>query len=586
VSPSRLPQLPSSFRFRIPLLVLLASIGLTALAVVDAQRALRSQQEVTERALREYATFAAWSYAQHLNEAVSTLLRESLGAVNHGDGMHTAPQVPAARDLAHYLPWDAICMCHRARSGPNPSTFFALRIGSDRLDVALNSHPDPAYGWEVDRPIPEPLSNGVAGDYSPAEKRYLVDTLTRRIRFAAQPDHGYTLVVGETNDGPMLTAYTLMPTSWGDTMVYGARYSTTALSGVLSGVLDGSGLLPSTFTEGRRNRDVLAIRVRDRAGRPIFDSAPGLTSPLESHIDLPSRVGALGVDALIRPEVAGTLIIGGTAPSRLPILLGVLGLAAALAVVAVAQLRREGELARLRADFVSSVSHELRTPLAQIKLYLETLRLGRAKTDAERDWSLGHIDRETTRLHYLVENVLRFSRFGHGDATEAVRTNLGEEVESIVDEFRPLAASRRVQIVTSIEARPTLDLRPEALRHLLLNLLDNAVKYGPNEQTVCVSLGQRDGEVVLSVADEGPGVPVREREQIWTPFTRGAASRAKGGSGIGLTIVREVVQQHGGRCWVEPVVPHGARFVITLPLHASPLPNGRPPVADSSWHAS
>jgi signal transduction histidine kinase len=270
----------------------------------------------------------------------------------------------------------------------------------------------------------------------------------------------------------------------------------------------------------------------------------------------------------------------------LPILLGVLGLAAALAVVAVAQLRREGELARLRADFVSSVSHELRTPLAQIKLYLETLRLGRAKTDAERDWSLGHIDRETTRLHYLVENVLRFSRFGRGETTEAVRTNLGEEVESIVEEFRPLAASRRVQIVTSIEARPTLDLRPEALRHLLLNLLDNAVKYGPNEQTVCVSLGQRDGEVVLSVADEGPGVPVREREQIWTPFTRGAASRAKGGSGIGLTIVREVVQQHGGRCWVEPVVPHGARFVITLPLHASPLPNGRPSVADSSWHAS
>jgi signal transduction histidine kinase len=584
-----LPQLrlPSSFRFRVPLVVLLASIGLTALAVVDAQRAVRSQQAVTERALREYATFAAWSYAQHLNETLTTLLRESLGAVNHGNDMHTSPRIPEARELAHYLPWDAQCMCHRARSGPSPSTFFALKIGSDRLDVGLNTHSDPMHGWEVDRPMPEPLALGFAGDYSHAEKKWLVDTLTRRIRRAGQPDHGYTLVVGGTADGPLLAAYTLMPTSWGDTMVYGARYSTQAVTGVLSDVLDGNGLLPSTFTEGRRNRDVLAVRVRDRSGNTLFDSAPGLTSPLEAHIDLPGRAGALGVDAIIRPEVAGTLIIGGAAPSRLPFLLGLLGLAAALAVVAVAQLRREGELARLRADFVSSVSHELRTPLAQIKLYLETLRLGRAKTDAERDWSLGHIDRETTRLHHLVENVLRFSRFGRSDMTAASPTNIGEEVERVVDEFRPLAASRHVRIITTIDASPTLALRPEAVRHLLLNLLDNAVKYGPNEQTVRVVLTQRDGEVVLSVADEGPGVPVREREEIWTPFARGAAARAKGGSGIGLTIVREVVEQHGGRCWVEPASSAGgARFVITLPLHAAVVPNGRAPLANPSWHAS
>lgn len=579
-------SLPSSFRFRVPLVVLLASIGLTALAVVDAQRAVRSQQAITQRALREYATFAAWSYAQHLNEALTTLLRESLGAVNHGDNMHTSARVPDAGDLAHYLPWDAQCMCHRARSGPNPATFFALKIGSERLDVGLNTPADPMHGWEVDRPMPEPLAMGFAGDYSPNERKWLVDTLTRRIRRAGQPDHGYTLVVGETDSIPVVAGYTLMPTSWGDTMVYGARYSTRALSEMLSAVLDGNGLLPATFTEGRRNRDVLAVRVHDRDGHPLFDSAPGLGSPLEAHIDLPGRSGALGVDAIIRPEVAGTLIIGGAPPSRLPFLLGLLGLAAALAVVAVAQLRREGELARLRADFVSSVSHELRTPLAQIKLYLETLRLGRAKTEAEREWSLGHIDRETTRLHYLVENVLRFSRLGRGDATSAEPSNLAEEVEHVVDEFRPLAASRRVHLVTRIEARPTLAMRPEALRHILLNLLDNAVKYGPNEQTVRVTLAQRDGVVELSVADEGPGVSANEREQIWSPFARGAAASAKGGSGIGLTIVREVVEQHDGRCWVDPVSgSRGARFIVTLPMRA-PEPKERAPLADPTWQRS
>lgn len=579
--------LPSSFRFRVPLIVLLASIGLTALAVVDAQRAVRSQQAVTQRALREYATFAAWSYAQHLNEVLAALLRESLGAVNHGDNMHTSPRVPEARELAHYLPWDMQCMCHRARNGPNPSTFFAMKIGADRLDVGLNTHSDPRNGWEVDRPMPEQLAMGFSSDYPPDEKRWLVDTLTRRIRGAGQVDHGYTLVVGETREGPLIAAYTLMPTAWGDTMVYGARYSIQTLAQLLSAVLDGNGLLPATFTKGRRNRDVLAVRVRDRSGNALFDSAPGLTSPLEAHIELPGRAGTLGVDAIIRPEVAGTLIIGGAPPSRLPFLLGLLGLAAALAVVAVAQLRREGELARLQADFVSSVSHELRTPLAQIKLYLETLRLGRAKTDAEREWSLGHIDRETTRLHYLVENILRFSRFGRDDTTVAAPANLADEVERVVDEFRPLAASRRARLVATIGARPTLAMRPEALRHVLLNLLDNAVKYGPNEQTVRVALDVRDGEVVLSVADEGPGVPVREREQIWAPFLRGTAARAKGGSGIGLTIVREVVEQHGGRCWVEPATTAGgARFVVTFPLRPAPAPNERALGGAPTWQRS
>ena len=567
-----LRQLPSSYRFRVPLLVLLASIGLTAVAVVDAQRALKSQQAIARRALREYATFAAWSYAQHLDEVLTNLSREALGAVNHGDNMHTSRQIPPARELAHYLPWDSACYCHRTRYGPNPSTFFAMRLGDDGLDVALNSHPDPRQGWEVDRPLPVPLGPGFAADYSRAEKRWLVDTLTRRIRGATAVDHGYTVVAGESPEGPMVVAYTLMPTSWGDTIVYGARYSPTAVAGVLASVLDGNGLLPATFTAGRRNRDVLAVRVHDRAGNRLFDSAPGVTSPLDAHLELPTRAGALSVDAVIRPEIAGTLIIGGLPRSRLPYVLGLLGLAAALAVVAVAQLRREGELARLRADFVSSVSHELRTPLAQIKLYLETIRLGRARTDGERDWSLAHIDRETTRLHHLVENVLTFSRprNTHTGAASTTTVDVGTEVERIVEEFRPLAASRRVRLDVAIRARPSMSVRPDALRHVLLNLLDNAVKYGPSGQTVLVTLDCRDGEVLLAVTDEGPGVPAHEREHIWGPFARGAAGAGKGGSGIGLTIVRDVAAEHAGRCWVEPGADGtGARFVIALPLRAA-----------------
>src|SRR5471032_328218 len=143
------PSLSESIRtrrFRWPLFVLLVSIGLTAIAAIEAQRTVRSQRAVAERALREYASFAAWSYAQHLVDTLSLIEREAVGAVNHGDNMHNNPDVPPARELAHYLPWNDQCMCHRARTGVNPDAFFAIKIGSPAFDVGMNTHPDASDG--------------------------------------------------------------------------------------------------------------------------------------------------------------------------------------------------------------------------------------------------------------------------------------------------------------------------------------------------------------------------------------------------------------------------------------------------------
>jgi signal transduction histidine kinase len=115
-------------------------------------------------------------------------------------------------------------------------------------------------------------------------------------------------------------------------------------------------------------------------------------------------------------------------------------------------------------------------------------------------------------------------------------------------------------------------LRPDALRRLLLNLLDNAVKYGPDGQTVKVGVTRHDGEAWLSVADQGPGVEASEHESVWRPFQRGSAGSIAAGSGIGLSVVRDVASVHGGRAWVEKAAPpgSGARFVVALPVVGLP----------------
>jgi signal transduction histidine kinase len=256
----------------------------------------------------------------------------------------------------------------------------------------------------------------------------------------------------------------------------------------------------------------------------------------------------------------------------------------ALAVLAVIQLRREEELGRLRADFVSSVSHELRTPLAQIRLFLETLRLGRFTTDEQRKWSLDNIDRETNRLAHLVENILHFARAGCAPTARGVPepTDLATEIEHIARAFEPLAASRRASLELDLAPNVVALLPRESFRQVLLNLLDNAVKYGPAGQTVTISLAVHGTTARVTVADQGPGVPAKEREAIWTPFFRGGAAAAQGagGSGIGLAIVKDLVAQIGGRIDVTSAGARGAAFFVDIPLGTRP-PVGAP-VADAT----
>ena len=296
-------------------------------------------------------------------------------------------------------------------------------------------------------------------------------------------------------------------------------------------------------------------------GRQLFASATEW-STYEAHEKLSKDLGALTLAVALKPDAAGTLVIGGLPRERLTMVVGLLTLTVGLVGVALVQLRREAELSRLRSNFVSGVSHELRTPLAQIRMFTETLLLGRVRSETEGRRSLEIVAREAQRLAQLVENVLLFAR-GERRRPHITRsaTAVAPLVTDVVESFGPLAAARHARVVTDLDHRVAANLDRGALRQMLLNILDNAVKYGPEGQTIAVALRMQGDRLQLSVEDEGQGVAPRDAERIFDPFIRLARSEdATGGTGIGLAIVRQLAELHGGRAWVD-----GARFVVEIP---------------------
>jgi signal transduction histidine kinase len=327
-------------------------------------------------------------------------------------------------------------------------------------------------------------------------------------------------------------------------------------------------------------RPELRMTMVPRVGHETYAVGPApltLVTLFADTVHLGPQYGGLILDVALATRTPGDLVAGALPASRLVVLLGLLVLMAGLVAVAVLQLRREHELVRLRADFTTGVSHELRTPLAQILLYGETLMLERTRSERERRSAAEVIVREARRLMHLVENALHFARADRALIRLAPRPlALAPLTREILIGFAPLAWAGRITLRERLSDECHALIDPAAYRQILLNLLDNAVKYGPSGQTVTVCLAPADNgqSVRLTVDDEGPGVPPAERERIWAPFVRldgSAAGRA--GAGIGLAVVRDLVTRHGGRAWAEATAA-GARFVVELPATDAPKDAG------------
>ena len=237
---------------------------------------------------------------------------------------------------------------------------------------------------------------------------------------------------------------------------------------------------------------------------------------------------------------------------------------------------KEMALARLKSDFVSNVSHELRTPLSLIRLYAETLEMGRLTSPEKYQEYYRIIRKESERLTALINNILDFSRIEAGRKEYDFReTDMSELVHNTLDSYRYQLEQSGFQFEEKIDEVPPMRVDREAMARSLLNLVNNALKYSQDRKYIGVNLYRDNGSVKLEVVDQGIGIPHQEQQKIFEKFYRVGDPLVHNtkGSGLGLSLVRHIVQAHGGEVAVDSAPGQGSKFTIVLPvktpLHAA-----------------
>jgi len=231
-------------------------------------------------------------------------------------------------------------------------------------------------------------------------------------------------------------------------------------------------------------------------------------------------------------------------------------------------IRRESEMARLKSDFVANVSHDLKTPLSVIRMFGETLDMGRVPEKARQEY-YRVIVRESERLSRLIDNVLDFSRIEGGRRRyDLVPAPVEPLVRDTLETFAYPLAQQGFKVEVTIA--PTLGevrMDAEAVGQALANLVDNAMKYSTDDRAIAIDARVEAGRLAIAVTDRGIGIPVAEQARVFDKFYRVGRSDTQGrrGSGVGLALVRHVAEAHGGTVTVDSAPGRGSTFTLWLP---------------------
>ena len=529
----RLPGTPRRTEGAILVAVLIASMLVGVVLASQAITASRQRRAVSEAVLRQYAQLAGWEFSRQAQRDVEDSLNHTLATYAHPERTHA----PSRGD----------CNCQVLEGVEH---YIQVPNGGN---VTVTSEGNRIPDHSATATLTQLLRNGQTLDGISGE------SMVRLLAFPGRPDR-FIAVRHEPH---------LQPAGGFVGLVAG----TASLVPVLRRTLERAPLVPAVILGSRDVRTLVDLHVSDAQGTRLVGT--GSTTPGPFASDTPVLAG-FPIPLTVRTAMSARFVADlGPAfgPSASTVLvLALVSLNALLLGIAIWQLSRERALSRMRSNFVAGVSHELRTPLAQIQMFSEMLLLGRVRNREERNRALTIIRQESVRLSHMAANVLRFHR-PQGMHTAPVHVDLGTLAVDVVEAFAPVAAAKSAKVNVQTPATPiSIQGDAGALRQVLLNLLDNAVKFGPEGQTILVVVEERDDSALVSVEDEGPGVPPAERLRIFSAFVRGQDTRGTGGAGIGLAVVSQAVAAHGGVVSVIDGSNGGARFVVSLPLSRVPQP--------------
>lgn len=312
----------------------------------------------------------------------------------------------------------------------------------------------------------------------------------------------------------------------------------------------------------------MALMISDENNRVIFATAAAQNDYLlESNFDSPfsnwkARVGLknTNLDQLARDSFLHSA--GAT-------LLVLLFLFCGMALI-IRATDREARLAQAKSNFVSNVSHELKTPLSLLSLFSEILELGRAPSEEKKTEYYRIIRHESLRLNKMIDNILDFSKIEAGRKTYVfAHSNMAEVIENVLSSYRYQVINSGFDIQTNIPARlqPVL-IDQDAMAQAISNLLDNAIKYSGDVKQISITAQTIGANLSIEIADHGIGIPRAEQTKIFEKFYRvdnGLVHDVKG-SGLGLSLVKHIIEAHHGTISVESDVGKGSRFTILLPL--------------------
>ena len=227
-----------------------------------------------------------------------------------------------------------------------------------------------------------------------------------------------------------------------------------------------------------------------------------------------------------------------------------------------------GDGERIRRDFLADVSHELRTPVSSIRLMVETIQLSEGDPEAIRIF-LPKMVAELERMTRLIEDLLELARGESGQVPlHPSKIDLALLVEETVSAFRPRAEELDVELRLEYSGPIEAEVDSKRVTQVVVNLVDNALRHTPPKGNVLVGVGANNGDAILSVQDDGDGIPFKDLPHIFERFYVVDRSRARGssGTGLGLAIVKQIVEAHGGSIHAESELGSGAKFLCVLPL--------------------